>query len=213
MAEIYLRRMELGPLANLVYLIGSKETREVAVVDPAWDVDAIVQAAERDNVRITGILVSHRHSDHINGVPSLLAKADVPVYVNEEDSLELKPLAGDNLRVLRDGDEVEVGGVTLRSIHTPGHTPGSQSFLVTDGVVSGDTLFVGSCGRVDLPGSNPEHMYESLQKLGRLPDDTVLFPGHNYGPTPQSSIAHERAHNPFLRIPSAKDFLRFMGYA
>src|SRR5687767_6748494 len=123
MGELYLRRMELGPLANLIYLIGSAETREVAVVDPAWDVDAIVAAAERENVRITKILVSHRHSDHINGIPSLLGKVDVPVYVHEEDSLQLKPLAGDNLVVLRDGDDVEIGEFRLKSIHTPGHTP------------------------------------------------------------------------------------------
>src|SRR5439155_165670 len=87
-----------------------------------------------------------------------------------------------NLVILRDGDDVEIGEIRLRSVHTPGHTPGSQSFLVTDGVVSGDTLFVGSCGRVDLPGSNPGDIYESLQKLVRLPGDTVLFPGHNTAP-------------------------------
>ncbi len=211
MEGLFLRRLQLGPLANLIYLIGSEESREVGVVDPAWDVDAIVKAAEEENVRITKILVSHRHSDHINGIPTLLGHVDVPVYVHEEDSQALRPLAGTNLQVVRDGDEISFGRITLRSIHTPGHTPGSQSFQVTNGVVSGDTLFVGSCGRVDLPGSDPAKMYESLQKLGRLPDDTVLYPGHNYGETIESSIAHERAHNPFMRVPSAKDFLRFMG--
>lgn len=212
MEGLYLRRLELGPLANLIYLIGSAETKEVAVVDPAWDVDAIVRAAEEDGVRITKILVSHRHSDHINGIPTLLGHFDVPVVVHEQDSGALKSVAGGNMVAVRDGDEVELGRIRLRSIHTPGHTPGSQSFLVTDGVVSGDTLFVGSCGRVDLPGSNPEHMYESLQKLAKLPEDTVLYPGHNYGQSIESSIKNERAHNPFLRIPSAQEFLRFMGH-
>jgi glyoxylase-like metal-dependent hydrolase (beta-lactamase superfamily II) len=213
MEGLYLKRLQLGPLANLIYLIGSAESKEVAVVDPAWDVDAIVRAAAEDGVKITKILVSHRHSDHINGIPTLLGHVDVPVYVHEQDAIALRPLAGDNLQVVKDGDEIGLGHLTLRSIHTPGHTPGSQSFLVTDGVVSGDTLFVGSCGRVDLPESDPAKMYDSLQKLGRLPDDTVLYPGHNYGETIESSIAHERAHNPFLRIPSARDFLRFMGYS
>ncbi len=211
--DVYLRQVELGPLANFIYLIGSRATREVAVVDPAWDVEAILRMAAEDDVKITKILVSHRHSDHINGIPTLLAKLDVPVYVHEEDAIALKPLAGKNLVSLRDGDEIEMGEFRLRSVHTPGHTPGSQSFLVTDGVVSGDTLFVGSCGRVDLPESDPEKMYESLQKLGRLPGETVLWPGHNYGDVPASSIEQERRHNPFLRIPSARDFLRFMGYA
>jgi glyoxylase-like metal-dependent hydrolase (beta-lactamase superfamily II) len=111
------------------------------------------------------------------------------------------------------GDKINVGGIEIQLLHTPGHTPGSQCFLVDNRIVSGDTLFIGACGRVDLPGSNPEQMYYSLtQKLMALPDDTVLFPGHNYADRPTSTISEEKKTNPYLRFSSLKQFLAAMGY-
>jgi glyoxylase-like metal-dependent hydrolase (beta-lactamase superfamily II) len=96
-------------------------------------------------------------------------------------------------------------------MHTPGHTPGSQCFLMEDRLISGDTLFIGSCGRTDLPGSDPSEMYYSLtQRLGALPEHTVLFPGHNYG-GPSSTIGHEKRRNPFMQFTSLGSFLRAMG--
>jgi glyoxylase-like metal-dependent hydrolase (beta-lactamase superfamily II) len=105
-----------------------------------------------------------------------------------------------------------VGNLRVKILHTPGHTPGSQCFLVDDSLVSGDTLFIGSCGRVDLPGSNPEDMYHSLTKvLGALPDSTILFPGHNYADRPRSTIGDEKRRNVMMRFPTLDGFLRTMG--
>ena len=107
-----------------------------------------------------------------------------------------------------------IGGVEIQLLHTPGHTPGSQCFLVDNRIVSGDTLFIGSCGRVDLPGSNPEQMYYSLtQKLMALPNDTVLFPGHNYSVQPTSTMGEQKQKNPYFQFQSLKQFLSAMGYA
>ena len=109
------------------------------------------------------------------------------------------------------GDEVAVGGFKVKFVHTPGHTPGSQCFLVGNALVSGDTLFIGSCGRVDLPGSDPEEMYRSLQTLGSLPEETVLYPGHNYADRPKSTIGDEKRTNMMLRFRNLQDFLSVMG--
>jgi hydroxyacylglutathione hydrolase len=111
------------------------------------------------------------------------------------------------------GDKVDVGGLEIQLMHTPGHTPGSQCFLVDNRIVSGDTLFIDACGRVDFPGGNPEQMYNSLtQKLMALPDDTILFPGHNYAAKPHATIGEQKQTNPYLRFTSLKRFLAAMGY-
>jgi hydroxyacylglutathione hydrolase len=106
-----------------------------------------------------------------------------------------------------------VGGVEIQLMHTPGHTPGSQCFLVENRVVSGDTLFIDACGRVDFPGGNPEQMYYSLtQKLMALPDEMILFPGHNYAPLKHATLGEQKKSNPYLKFSSLKQFLGAMGY-
>ena len=125
----------------------------------------------------------------------------------------LKSLSPSDIIKAESGDKIDVGGVEVQLLHTPGHTPGSQCFLIDNRIVSGDTLFIGACGRVDLPGSNPEQMYYSLtQKLMALPDDTVLFPGHNYSDRPTSTIGTEKQSNPYFQFESLKQFLAAMGY-
>jgi glyoxylase-like metal-dependent hydrolase (beta-lactamase superfamily II) len=110
------------------------------------------------------------------------------------------------------GDRVELGKISITLLHTPGHTPGSQCFLAGDSLVSGDTLFIGGCGRVDLPGGDPTEMYYSLTRvLARLPDDTSLYPGHNYADRPDSTISREKRENLYLRVPSLDDWLNLMG--
>jgi len=123
-------------------------------------------------------------------------------------------LSDSDLILHEGGDRLSLGEVDIVFLHTPGHTPGSQCFLVRDRLVSGDTLFVKGCGRVDLPGANPEEMYRSLtQRLARLPDNVVLFPGHDYADRPTSTLGEERRSNYYLRIPSLEDWLRLMGRA
>lgn len=218
----YFRQMEVGPMQNFAYLLGDRETRECVAVDPAWQTDLILEQAKKDEMKITGILVTHTHYDHVNGVESLLQATDAKVYVNKEESAFLKRSRADstgifinisapNLMPVSGGDRIKVGKVGVEFIHTPGHTPGSQCFLVNNNLVSGDTLFIGYCGRCDLPGGNPDQMYESLtQKLAKLGDDIMLYPGHNYSDAPVNRLGDEKKTNPYLAARSAKDFYRVM---
>jgi len=209
-------------MQNFVYLIGSTETRKVGVVDAAWDIDEILRIAAQDEMEITHAFVTHTHPDHvggrfagveIEGVMDLLSKCKAKVVVHKAEAEFLKALSPSDIIKAESGDKIDVGGVEIQLLHTPGHTPGSQCFLVDNRIVSGDTLFIGSCGRVDLPGSNPEQMYYSLtQKLMALPDDTVLFPGHNYSDQPTSTIGEQKRKNPYFHFHSLKQFLSAMGY-
>lgn len=217
--ELYLKQMELGPMQNFVYLIGDRQTRDCVVVDPAWEIDEIVDTAAADGMRVQGVLITHTHQDHVGGhlfgfdipgVEELLAKTPAKVYVHKAEREFLRGFGSDLVQV-EGGETVQVGRMTVTFLHTPGHTPGSQCFLVDGRLVSGDTLFIRSCGRTDLPGSDPKEMYESLsRRLGALPDDTVVFPGHNYGGI-STTIGEEKRHNPMMRFASMGEFLRRMG--
>jgi glyoxylase-like metal-dependent hydrolase (beta-lactamase superfamily II) len=220
---IYFKQLEIGPMQNYVYLLGDPTTREAAVVDAAWDVDTILRTAEADGYRITKDLVTHFHPDHlggdlmghqIRGAAELVAKTPAKVYIHKAELPfvhRLTDLSASDLVAVESGDEVEVGKLKVKFIHTPGHTPGSQCFLVGNALVSGDTLFIGSCGRVDLPGSDPQEMYKSLQRLGELPEETLLYPGHNYADRPRSTIGDEKRTNMMLRFRNLQDFLSVMG--
>ena len=220
---LYVRQMELGPMQNFVYLVGDPADRQCVVVDPAWEIDTIVDTAAADGMTIVGALVTHTHQDHVGGsleswgmpgripgVEELLQRVPAKVYVHKAEREFLRGFGSDLVKV-DNHDTLAVGRITLRFLHTPGHTPGSQCFLVDGRLISGDTLFIGSCGRTDLPGSDPEEMYYSLtQRLGALPDETVLLPGHDYGGE-SSSIGREKRQNRFMQFPSLRDFLAVMG--
>lgn len=200
---------EIGPMENFVYLIGDKQTKKASIVDPGWDAPAILKMAQDKGYTITNILVSHTHFDHINALDDLLKKVDAKVHVHKAEASYLKSAQG-NIEPCESGDILELGNTKIRFIHTPGHTPGSQCFQVEDNLVSGDTLFINGCGRCDLPGGNPEEMYDSLHnKLMKLKDATILYPGHNYASTQTSTIAQEKNNNPFMLKESLEDFLRF----
>jgi len=206
--SIYMKQVELGPMGNYIYFVGDAERREVAVVDPAWDVDRIVEMAQEENLTITKILITHSHFDHINGVEALLGRTKAKVYINKAEA-EFMRAGWPDLVKVDSGDTTRIGSIDITFLHTPGHTPGSQCFLVHNHLISGDTLFIGACGRCDLPGSDPEAMYDSLtQKLARLDDRTIVFPGHNYAPRPYSTIGDEKRFNPYLQFQSLDEFLR-----
>ena len=219
---LYFKQIEIGPMQNYVYLIGSQGSRKVAVVDPAWDIDAILRIAAADEMEVTHALVTHTHPDHvgggfagmaIEGVTELLEKCKAKVVVHKAEAEFVKDISASDLIKADHGDRINIGGVEIGLIHTPGHTPGSQCFLLADRVVSGDTMFIDACGRVDFPGGNAEQMYYSLtQKLAALPDDTILYPGHNYARSPHSTIGEQKKTNPYLRFSSLKQFLSAMGY-
>ncbi|GIW43155.1 MAG: MBL fold hydrolase [Candidatus Binatia bacterium] len=223
----YLKQMQLGPMENFVYLVGDPRTRKVALVDPAWDIDAIVRTLEEENLEPVAVLVTHFHPDHLGGnlfghhiagAAELLERNfPLKVYLHKSEVDYAQRIAGlsrSDVVPTESGDTLAVGDLEIRFLHTPGHTPGSQCFLADKALISGDTLFIGSCGRVDLPGSDPAQMYDSLvNKLAALPDDTVLYPGHNYASERSSTIGKEKRTNLYLRFHRLDDFLRFMGYA
>ncbi|MCC6340264.1 MAG: MBL fold metallo-hydrolase [Acidimicrobiia bacterium] len=215
-------------MANFSYLVGDRETGEALVVDPAYRVADLVAIAAADGFRITGVLATHHHPDHvggaalgwpIEGVAELLAHPDfagrVHVQRAEADGLRRVTGASASDLVLHDaGDVVEIGSVAVTLIHTPGHTPGSQCFLVDGRLVSGDTLFLDGCGRTDLPGGDPVAMYESLTgRLAHLPDDTVVFPGHLYSPDPSATLGETRRTNYVFRPRDLEGWLMMFGRA
>jgi hydroxyacylglutathione hydrolase len=214
--DLYFRQVSIGPMQNFVYLIGSNATRECLIVDPAWDTDALLDLAKQDDMRVSGALVTHYHPDHVGGamggfevpggVAELVAKVATTgaarIHVNKHEADGLKKITGlseSDLVRHEGGDVVNVGDVSIQLIHTPGHTPGSQCFLVRNRLVAGDTLFIDGCGRVDLPGGNPEQMQESLRLLSKLPEDVVLHPGHDYGAVPTATLREQKRTNPYIK--------------
>jgi glyoxylase-like metal-dependent hydrolase (beta-lactamase superfamily II) len=200
-------------MVNFVYLVGDRDTGEAVIVDPAYGVRELVQIAGEDGMRIVGALVTHYHPDHvggslmgweIEGVAALLGLEGVeaPIHVNRAEALGVRRVTGaseSDLMVHDGGDVVTVGAIPITLLHTPGHTPGSQCFLVDGRLVAGDTLFLDGCGRTDLPGGDSDEMYRSLtQRLAVVPDDTILFPGHQYSPEPSASMGTTPAQ---LRVP------------
>lgn len=180
------------------------------VVDPAWDAPAILGAAEAEGRRLTGIVLTHHHADHLNAVPALLEVVDVPVYA-QRDEVACAPVLqawGDAVRPVGPGEVLHLAGVPVTCLHTPGHTPGSQCLWCGDALFTGDTLFVNACGRCDLPGGDAGALHRSLfEVLGRLDAATRVFPGHDYGDVPVSTLGRERAQNPYLLRPLREDFI------
>ncbi len=211
--ELYLRQIEVGPMANFVYLIGDPEAKACVMVDPAWEVDRVVEQAKGDGMEVVGGLVTHWHPDHTNQIDRLLTTTKSKLHVNKNEETILQALVGRSEVVTRDhGDTLAIGRLSIRFLHTPGHTPGSQCFLLEStgkegALVSGDTLFIGSCGRTDFPGGSPEEMYRSLEELAKLPGGTVLLPGHNYASRSVSTIKDERVNNPMMKFPSVDAFV------
>ena len=203
--------LELGPMENFVYLIGDPDSKDAAVIDPGWEVPRILDAAKQDGYRITRVFLTHHHFDHAAGVEELLRHVPARVYAHRDDVPYLT-VPREQLTAVQDGDVVSVGALPVTMLHTPGHTPGSQSLLAVGRLFTGDTLFIGSCGRCDLPGGDARALYRSLSgKLRLLDDTTLVMPGHNYGETPSAPLGEEKRRNPFLASPSLEAFLRLVG--
>ena len=224
--RLYLRQAQIGPMANYVYILGDPASRKAAIVDPAWDTNAICDFVEKEGYEIDKIFITHYHQDHlgghmmgqsIEGSAEMLKRVKAKVYVNKHEAEGTKRVAGlsdSDLVKVDAGDVFKVGNIEVKFLHTPGHTPGSQCFLAAGNLIAGDTLFINSCGRVDLPGSDPEAMYHSLNHtLKNLDDSTVVYPGHAYSNESSSTIGKQKRTNMYLRFETLDDFLDAMGYA
>lgn len=229
-SQLYFRQLLGGvdfaasdPLArqmlNFSYLLGDTASGEALVVDPAYGVGDLLDAAESDAMSVVGALVTHHHADHvggslfghdIEGLAELLARQSMPVHAHRAEVAMVEAATGlsaSDVVAHDSGDRVSVGEVEVELLHTPGHTPGSQCFLLDSRLVSGDTLFLDGCGRTDLPGSDPEAMYDSLAKLASLPADVVVYPGHRYSVPPSASMAQVRSTNAVFKPPTRQAWL------
>ncbi len=216
--ELIIEQIQIGPMQNFTYLVGSKRTREVAIVDPAWDIESLLNIIDERDYKLTSALITHYHPDHcggsfgsksVQGIAELLEKRSVKSYVHKLEAAGVKKVTGiseNDMVKVESGDKLTIGDVDVEFLHTPGHTPGSQCFKIKNTLVSGDTLFINGCGRVDLPGSNSEDMYHSVQKLASLPDDTILLPGHNYADVPSASMADTKKVNVYMRVNSLESW-------
>jgi hydroxyacylglutathione hydrolase len=211
MAEAVIRQFLVGQMAVFAYLVGCKSTGEAAVIDPADETDRILGEATRLGLRITKIINTHGHVDHIMGNAEMKEKTGAPIVVHEADAswmTQQSPsmfhmFGGRNSpsadETVREGDSIGVGEVSLRVMHTPGHSPGGICLSLPGVVFTGDTLFVGGVGRTDLPGGSWQTLLNSIRtRLFALPPETVVYPGHHYGPAPTSTIGTERDTNPYL---------------
>ncbi len=204
-------------MVNFVYLIGDRETGESVIVDPAYDINALLEILEEDDMQCSGVLATHYHPDHVGGsmmgydivgVKELLEHVSVPIHAQKEEAEFITKVTGlESKDVLEhsSGDIVTVGEIQIELIHTPGHTPGSQCFLVENRLVAGDTLFLEGCGRTDLPGGDPAALYDSLHnRLSKVPDEATLFPGHLYSPEPSAQMGHTRQQN-YVFLPRTEE--------
>lgn len=194
-------------MVNFVYAIGDRATGECVLVDPAYDPVGLVDAVEADGMRVTGVLATHYHPDHIGGpmmghgiagIAELLERVSCPIHVQRDEVpwvTRTTDVSDDQLVGHDSGDVVTVGGIDIQLVHTPGHTPGSQCFLVDAKLVSGDTLFLDGCGRTDLPGSDHQLMIQSLQRLSKVDDDVILYPGHRYSIASSATMGSVKQSN------------------
>ena len=213
-------------MANFTYVIGDRETGEAFAVDPAYRVGELVELLGADGMRLTGVLATHYHPDHIGGdamgfsiegVRELLGidGVEARVHAHRDEAWGIQRVTGlsDSDLVLHDsGDTVSVGAVGITLLHTPGHTPGSQCFLVDGRLVSGDTLFLDGCGRTDLPGGDAEALYDSVhRRLATIADTTLLYPGHLYSPEPFATLGETRQRNYVFRFATLEQWLVMFG--
>lgn len=194
----------IGFMANFTYLIGDEKSRLAIVVDPAGDLERILKEVEKHSLKVKYIINTHAHFDHINGNKDLALRTGARIIMHEKSREKKDTSVGD-------GSIIEVGNLKIKVIHTPGHTPESVCLLLDNKLLTGDTLFVGGCGRSDFLESNPKELYRSLQKLMKLDEDIEVYPGHDYGEKPFSTIGYEKKNNYAFKFRTEEEFVQFMG--
>ena len=198
-------QIEVGLLQNFCEILFCPDTRQAAIVDPAWEVDRLMKECDARGLRVTTVLVTHTHNDHIEGVGELVAKTGAVVVVSPREAKNVRRDARTLIDAV-DAVDVAIGQCGVRALDTPGHTVGGTCFLADGYIVTGDLLFIGGCGRTDFAGGDVSAMWRSLQRVADLPEETRVYPGHDYGATPTSTIGHERETNTYLRCRTFEEF-------
>lgn len=201
-------QLPVGKMQNWSYIFADPESREGMVIDPAFDAEKILKAVKDNNINLVRIILTHHHFDHINATTAVKAHSGAEVFCHRETSRLLHGGASyDSL--INDNDRFRLGQKEIKCLHTPGHAPGSICLEIDDKwLITADTLFINDCGRADLPGSNPEELFNSLQRLKTLPDHLIVCPGHDYGPVVSRTLGEEKRSNPALLAASYADFLK-----
>lgn len=212
-SHMIVKQIKLSRMVIFCYLIGDEKTRTCALVDPAFETDRILAEAKAEGFRVTHIINTHCHADHIAGNAAVKAATHADICIHKDDAGRLGAMTNSAMARmfggrgspkadvrLEDGDLISIGRTALKVIHTPGHTPGGICLYNKGHLFTGDTLFVGGVGRTDLPGGSAEQLVTAIrERIYTLPGDTIVWPGHDYGPRPSSTVEHERRTNPYTR--------------
>jgi len=202
-------QMEVGLLQNFCTVVSCPETNEAAIVDPAWEVDRLLAETTKRGLRVTKVLITHTHNDHIEGVAAVVAQTAATIVVSPLEVDRVRHLlagAQAMYELCSDRQDIAIGRRGVRALHTPGHTVGGTCFLADGFLISGDVLFVGGCGRTDFTGGDTAQLWNSLQRIAGLPEETRVYPGHDYGTTPTSTVGRELLENPYLRCATFEEF-------
>jgi hydroxyacylglutathione hydrolase len=197
-------QISIGNMQNFSYIIYDEQDKVGAIIDPSWDLEKIFEFLEKNNISAKFIINTHTHFDHVLGNDQVAEITKATIIQHEKSTLKKD-------RSVREGEIIKIGQVELEVLYTPGHSEDSICLIMNkESIITGDTLFVGNIGRVDLPGSSPANMYDSLSRLAKLDGSLVVYPGHNYGKTLTSTILNEKTNNPMLNFKSKQAFLKYM---
>lgn len=198
------KQIPVGSMANFTYVIADEQSKLAAVIDPSWDLEKVLNALKTNELKVKYIINTHTHFDHVLGNEQLATLTGAGIIMHKNSQLD-KDIAVD------DGDIIDLGNISMKVIYTPGHSRDSICLLAENKLFTGDTLFVGNCGRVDLPGGSASELYDSLfGKLVKLDDRFEVYPGHDYGSKPFSTIGDEKKTNHVLKQRTKEEFLHFM---
>ena len=198
-------QVPVGPMQNFSYIVEDTSTHEAIVIDPSWDLEKLTKTIDEQNLKIKYIVNTHWHDDHTRGNEELSKQFGAKIIQHEASQLK-------NDLTVSDGDSIEFGSSFLMVYHTPGHSKDSICLLGGGKIFTGDTLFVGNCGRIDLPGGSAKELYHSLfDVIAKFTDGLVLYPGHDYGSSSTSTIGKEKQTNPVMQRISEAEFIERMG--
>jgi len=204
-----IKTFDVGPMANIIYIITDNKSKESAIIDPAWDMSEVYKYIDENNLVLKKILLTHSHHDHINAIDEILMSYDLEIHINKKEKVFWKK-EYDSFVINHGGDIIKLGETEIRSLHTPGHTPGSTCYHIGDDLIAGDTLFVFGCGRCDLHGGNPEEMFNTLKDIKiSLDPKTIILPGHNYSIKRESTLQEEIQGNPFMKFNNLNKFVDY----